>query len=221
MSNEEIKHPKTEAEATDNSADQQLKEHTQAQEEQPPQSEADSVNPEQQEPLEKDWENPENMDEALKMIASLHLQLREARAAATQSAEKQLRLQAEFDNFRKRKNKEMSDAIRFANQELILQLLPILDNFDRTLDAIEKTDNLAAVKDGIAVVNKSMRQTFKKTGLEPIDSVGKPLDPEVHEVITTVPAEDEDKKEIVIDEVEKGYKLKDRVIRVAKVVVSE
>ncbi|MCL4167905.1 UNVERIFIED_CONTAM: hypothetical protein GTU68_048823 [Idotea baltica] len=114
----------------------------------------------------------------------------------------------------------MSDTVRYANQELILLLLPIIDNFDRTLDAIEKTDNLAAIKDGISVVEKSMKNQLTKIGLEPIASVEKEFDSELHEAVTSVPVED-GKKGKVIDEVEKGYKLKDKVIRFSKVIVGE
>ncbi len=164
---------------------------------------------------------PQNMEEAMLILQEVAGRVK---ALSTElEAEKglRLRLQADFENFRKRKTKESSDAIRFANQDLMLQLLPVLDNFDRTLEAIDKTDNLAAVKDGILVVDKSMKHTLQKIGLEPIHALGKALDPEVHEVITTVPVEDPAQEGTVIDEIEKGYKLKDRVIRVAKVIIGE
>lgn len=207
--NEEIKHPDPEMETTEVETEENVVE-LKAEEQ-------ESV----EETIEKTWDDPSNMEDALKMIAELHLKLRDAETELSKQQDLRLRLQADFDNFRKRKNKEMSDSIRFANQDLLLQLIPVLDNFDRTLDAIEKTDNLSAVKDGIAVVDKSMKKTFKKIGMEPINSIGKALNPEFHEVITTVPVEEKKKKGVVIDEIEKGYKLKDRVIRVAKVVIGE
>lgn len=207
--NEEIKHPDPEMETTEVETKENVVE-LKAEEQ-------ESV----EETIEKTWDDPSNMEDALKMIAELHLKLRDAETELSKQQDLRLRLQADFDNFRKRKNKEMSDSIRFANQDLLLQLIPVLDNFDRTLDAIEKTDNLSAVKDGIAVVDKSMKKTFKKIGMEPINSIGKALNPEFHEVITTVPVEEKKKKGVVIDEIEKGYKLKDRVIRVAKVVIGE
>lgn len=207
--NEEIKHPDPEMETTEVDTEENVVE-LKAEEE-------EIV----EETIEKTWDDPSNMEEALKMIAELHLKLRDAETELGKQQDLRLRLQADFDNFRKRKNKEMSDSIRFANQDLLLQLIPVLDNFDRTLDAIEKTDNLSAVKDGIAVVDKSMKKTFKKIGMEPINSIGKELNPEFHEVITTIPVEEKKKKGVVIDEIEKGYKLKDRVIRVAKVVIGE
>lgn len=166
-------------------------------------------------------EMPLDIDAAIKAIGELKLELRQAKREVEEHKSQAVRLQAEFINFRKRKEKEMANTIRFANEELVKELLPVLDNFDRTLDAIDKTDNLAAVKEGITLVSNSMRRQLTKIGLEPIDSKGKDFDVNVHDAITTVPVEEEEQKGIVIDEVEKGYKLKDKVIRFSKVVVGE
>ncbi|MDW3650955.1 MAG: nucleotide exchange factor GrpE [Bacteroidia bacterium] len=162
-----------------------------------------------------------SVDEAIEVIAQLKLKLRESEEEKKQLSERVLRLQADFDNFRKRKTKELADGIRFANQDLILQLLPILDNFDRTLKAIEGTDNLTAIKEGIELVSSNFRKQFSKIGVEPIDSIGKDFDSEIHEAITSIPVEEEEKKGAVVDEVEKGYKFKDRIIRFSKVIVGE
>ncbi len=162
-----------------------------------------------------------SVDEAIEVIAQLKLKLRESEEEKKQLSERVLRLQADFDNFRKRKTKELADGIRFANQDLILQLLPILDNFDRTLKAIEGTDNLTAIKEGIELVSSNFRKQFSKIGVEPIDSIGKDFDSEIHEAITSIPVEEEEKKGAVVDEVEKGYKFKDRIIRFSKVIVVE
>ena len=162
-----------------------------------------------------------SVDEAIEVIAQLKLKLRESEDEKKQLSERVLRLQADFDNFRKRKTKELADGIRFANQDLILQLLPILDNFDRTLKAIEGTDNLTAIKEGIELVSSNFRKQFSKIGVEPIESVGKDFDSEIHEAITSIPVEEEEKKGAVVDEVEKGYKFKDRIIRFSKVIVGE
>lgn len=137
------------------------------------------------------------------------------------SQDQLLRSQAEFQNFRKRKEKELSESIRFANGDLLLMLLPILDNFARTLDAIEKTDNLAAIKEGITLVDQSMKKQFEKVGLRPIESIGKEFDIDLHEAISSIPIDDEAKKGKVIDEVEKGYRLKDKVLRFSKVIIGE
>lgn len=183
----------------------------------------------------EDHETPENhntdnqqldesfatIDEAVKVIAKLQVKLRSANQEAEDQKDKVLRLQADFDNFRKRKAKEQTDTVRFANQELLVNLLPVLDNFSRTLDAIEKTDNLTAIKDGISLVDNSMRLQLSKIGLEPIECVGKPFDSEIHEAISSFEVEEESKKGLVIDEVEKGYRYRDKVIRFSKVIVGE
>jgi molecular chaperone GrpE len=162
-----------------------------------------------------------SLEDAMKVIAHLQLKLRNANNAVEEGNHKVLRLQADFDNFRKRKAKEMSDNIRFANRDLLVNILPVLDNFDRTLDAIEKTDNLAAIKEGISMVDSSMKRQLTKIGLEPIDAKGKEFDVDLHEAISTVPVDDEEQKGKVIDEIEKGYRFKDRVIRFSKVIVGE
>ena len=166
-------------------------------------------------------DTPQSLEDAMEVIARMQVELRDAKAKADEAQAQAMRLQADFVNFRKRQEKEATQTIRFANEDLLTKLLPILDNFDRTLDTIEKTDNLTAVKDGISMVAKSMRKQLNKVGLEPIESKGKTFDSEIHEAITTIPVEEEAQKGIVIDEVEKGYKLKDRVIRYSKVVVGE
>lgn len=147
--------------------------------------------------------------------------LAQAEAEIASLKDQNLRLQADFQNFRKRKEKELAEHVRFANEDLIKHLLPILDNFDRTLAAIEKTDNLAAIKEGIGLVDHSMKKSLEKIGLKPIESKELTFDPNFHEAISTVPIQDEAKKGKVIDEVEKGYILKEKVIRYAKVIVGE
>jgi molecular chaperone GrpE len=170
---------------------------------------------------EKDAQELGTMEEAMEVIAKLQVELRQAREEAQQAQAHAVRLQADFQNYRRRQEKELTNTVRFANEDLIKQLLPILDNFDRTLDAMEKTDNLSAIKEGIAMVDKSMKKQLNKMGVEPIHARGKEFDSELHEAITTVSVEDEAQKGKVLDVVERGYKLKDRVLRYAKVVIGE
>lgn len=154
-------------------------------------------------------------------IESLQMELEKTRAALAEAEAYNLRLNADFINFRKRKEKEMADVVRFANQDLLKQILPVLDNFDRSLEAMEKSDNLTALKEGIAGVDRNMKNILGKIGLEPIQSVGEEFDSEIHEAITTMPVEDEAQKGKVIEEIEKGYRLKDKIIRFSKVIVGE
>jgi molecular chaperone GrpE len=164
---------------------------------------------------------PESLEAALEQIRALHARLQQQQQETEELKDQVMRLNADFANFRRRKERESADAIRFANQELVLHLLPVLDNFDRTLDAIAKTDNLAAVKEGITLVGHGLNRQLQKIGLEPIESMGKAFDAELHEAISAVPVEEAERKGIVIDVAEKGYRLKDRVIRVCKVIVGE
>ncbi|TAE47168.1 MAG: nucleotide exchange factor GrpE [Bacteroidetes bacterium] len=163
---------------------------------------------------------PGSLEEALAALELMRKRLQEVNAEREQLNDQVLRLQADFINFRKRKEREMSDTIMYANQELVQHLLPILDNWDRTLDAIEKTDNLTAIKEGIALVENAMKRQLSKIGVSPVESIGQPFNSELHEVVTTVDM-GEEKRDLIIDEAEKGYKLRDKVIRFAKVIVGE
>ena len=107
-----------------------------------------------------------------------------------------------------------------ATKAISKQLLPVFDDFDRTLDAMEKSDNLAALKEGIMGVNRHMQNILAKIGLEKVDAMGQEFSSEIHEAITTIPVDDE-QKGTVVDEIEKGYKLKDKIIRFSKVIVGE
>ncbi len=154
-------------------------------------------------------------------IEKLQQALEQAEANRAKFEDQYIRVHAEWENFKKRKGREIADKVRFANEDLMRSLLPVLDDFDRTLKSIEETDNLAAVKDGIALVAKNLKARFEKAGLSAIESLDQVYDYKLHEAITTLALEDEDKKGKVIEEVEKGYKLRDKVIRFSKVVVGE
>jgi len=132
--------------------------------------------------------------------------------------EKYLRLYSEFDNFRKRTTKEKLDLIKTANEEVIKALLPTLDDFERALKAIGDDEHLKSAKEGIEIVNNKLLKTLESKGLKAMVSIGENFDVELHEAITQIPAPSEELKGKVIDEVEKGYFLNEKVIRFAKVV---
>ncbi|MBX7241019.1 MAG: nucleotide exchange factor GrpE [Bacteroidia bacterium] len=161
------------------------------------------------------------IEEELEIISALNKKILALESENASMKEQNLRLQADFVNFRKRKEKEASETVVFANEGLIKQLLPVLDDFDRTLKAIEKSDNLTAIKEGIDMVAKNMRNAFQKAGLESVDSIGKVFNPAFHEAITAISVEEEEKKGLIFDEIEKGYTLREKVIRPAKVVIGE
>lgn len=134
--------------------------------------------------------------------------------------DKYMRLSAEFDNYRKRTLKEKMDLISTGGEDVIKTLLPIMDDIDRALAVIDSAKDLDAVKEGIVLISQKLGEGLKSKGLAQIESVGLPLDTDLHEAVAKFPAGDENKGKI-IDVVQKGYKLKDKVVRHAKVVVGE
>ncbi len=130
-------------------------------------------------------------------------------------------LMAEFDNFRKRTVRERADLIKSASEKALKGLLPIVDDFERGLDAIRDTTDAEAVKEGMKLIYNKFVKYLADNGVKEIESTGKPFDTELHEAVAMVPAEKEDEKGTVKDTVQKGYMLNDKVLRHAKVVVSQ
>jgi len=135
--------------------------------------------------------------------------------------DKHLRLFSEFDNFRKRTTKERIELFKSAHADLMLDLLPILDDFERAMKSFEETEDAGSIKEGIALVKDKLQKTLEKKGLQCMESQGKDFDTDYHEAITEIPAPTKDLKSKVVDVVEKGYTLNDKVIRYAKVVVGK
>lgn len=133
--------------------------------------------------------------------------------------DKLLRLYSEFDNYRKRTIKEKQELSKTAAEQLITDLLPVVDDFDRAIKSFESTDNLDAVKEGVQLIYSKFRTILTGKGLQEITTMGQPFDTDQQEAIAHIPAPTEDLKNKVVDEVQKGYKLHDKVIRFAKVVV--
>jgi len=133
--------------------------------------------------------------------------------------DKYLRLYAEFDNYKRRVAKERIEFMQSAGKEVIFSLLPVLDDLDRALKAFETATEMAPVQEGVSLVTQKLKNTLGNQGLKEMESVGKPFDADLHEAITNVPAPSDDLKGKVIDEIEKGYFLHNKVLRHAKVVV--
>ena len=133
--------------------------------------------------------------------------------------DKYLRLFSEFDNFRKRTIRERIELTKTASEEVIKDLLPVLDDFDRALKAMEENDNIDSFKEGVNLIHNKFKTTLSAKGLKPMKSKGENFDTDFHEAITEIPAPDKKMKGKNIDEIEKGYLLGDKVIRYAKVVV--
>ena len=133
--------------------------------------------------------------------------------------DKYLRLFAEFDNFKKRSARENIELRQTAGKEIITSLLDVLDDMDRAERQLQTAGNIDQVKEGIQLVFSKLRNTLQSKGLKAMQSIGTDFDVEKHEAITEVPVQDEKQKGKVIDEVQKGYYLNDKIIRFAKVVV--
>jgi len=132
--------------------------------------------------------------------------------------DKFLRLYSEFDNFRKRSLKEKIDMSRTASEDVIKDLLPVLDDFDRAIASMKDTDKVEAVKEGVELIYSKMKAIFTTKGVKEMKSIGENFDTDFHEAITSIPAPTEELKNKVVDEIQKGYLLHDKVIRFAKVV---
>ncbi len=130
-------------------------------------------------------------------------------------------LMAEFDNFRKRTVRERADLIKSASEKALAGLLPIVDDFERGLDAIKDTTDADAVKEGMKLIYNKFIKYLSDNGVKEIESTGAPFDTELHEAVAMIPAETEEEKGVVKDTVQKGYMLNDKVLRHAKVVVSQ
>ncbi len=135
--------------------------------------------------------------------------------------DKYLRLFAEFDNFKKRTIREKMEMMKTAAQDTMTALLPVLDDFDRARKAATDSDKVKLFEEGIGLVYQKLNSVLKQRGLEPMETDGELFDPELHEAFTEIPAPSEDLKGRIVDTIEKGYKLNDKIIRHAKVVVGK
>jgi molecular chaperone GrpE len=135
--------------------------------------------------------------------------------------DKHLRMYSEFENFRRRSAKERIELMQNAGQEMIIALLPILDDFDRAKSANENSEDVLAIKEGMDLIYNKIFTLLGQKGLKPMDAIGKDFDSDDYEAIAKIPAPAEDLKGKVIDVTEKGYYLNSKIIRHAKVVVGE
>ncbi len=133
--------------------------------------------------------------------------------------DKMLRLQAELENTKKRLDKEKIEFMRFANEDLVIRLLPAVDNYDRALASVKHTKESDAILEGIRIVQKELHAILKDYGVEAIKGVGEKFDPHLHEAIAVVQT-DEYQEDTVVEEVQKGYTLNGRLIRPSIVKVS-
>ena len=136
--------------------------------------------------------------------------------------DKYLRLYSEFENFRRRTAKERLDLIQTSTEGLMSSLLPILDDYDRAFTQMEKAEDVKSVREGVELIHDKFKKTLEGKGLKEMESsVGAEFDAEVHEAITQAPAPSDDLKGKIMDEIEKGYQINDKIIRFPKVVIGQ
>ena len=191
------------------------------------------VNEEVQENTDNLSEKEENTDKSKKNIFSrkrdkdkakvkeLEKEIEQLKSEKAELNDRFLRLFSEFDNYKKRVSKEKLDLISTASEKVLVSLLPVIDDFERAIAANEKADNIDSIKEGFNLIYNKLVQMMKRFDVEEIQAKGEEFNTDFHEAVTHFPAQNEEDKGKVIDVTEKGYKLKDKVIRYAKVVVGQ
>ena len=147
--------------------------------------------------------------------------LEKAEKELAELKDKHIRLQAEFDNYRKRTLKERMELLKTASESLLVNILPVIDDFDRAIQTLEAIESDTPVKEGVNLIYNKFQEFLKQNGVKEIEAKGKDFDTDLHEAITTFAAPSEDLKGKIIDVVQKGYFLNDKVIRHSKVVIGE
>jgi molecular chaperone GrpE len=135
--------------------------------------------------------------------------------------DKYIRLMAEFDNFRKRTLKERMELLKSAGEDILVNILPVVDDFERGIQAIDKSDDIESVKQGIHLIYNKFKDFLSQRGVKEIEAMQQDFNVDIHDAITKIPAPEENLKGKVVDVVQKGYYLNEKVIRFAKVVVGE
>ena len=148
-------------------------------------------------------------------------QLEKAEAELLELKDKHIRLQAEFDNYRKRTLKERMELLKTASESVLVGILPVIDDFDRAIQTLDQAEENSHLKDGVTLIFNKFQDFLKQNGVKEIEGKDQAFDTDLHEAITTFPAPSEELKGKIIDVVQKGYYLNDKVIRHSKVVIGE
>lgn len=183
--------------------------------------EVDDVNPT---PVQDEAAEAEVLDADLEEVSldeSLEKENQELKESLEKEKKEYMFLMAEFDNFRKRTLREKSELIKNAAESSFKGLLPIVDDFERALKASENAEEVASVKEGMELIYKKLKKYMEQNGVKEMDPEDKDFDADKHEAISAVPVPDEEQKGKIIDTVEKGYTINDKVLRHAKVVVGQ
>jgi molecular chaperone GrpE len=161
------------------------------------------------------------LNEELGEMEALRKQLDEAQAAVEKEKKDYMFLMADFDNFRKRVRREKEDLLKNGNEKILAGLLPIVDDFERGLEATRDSEDPNAIREGMELIYNKLVKYLEQNGVKAMESTGMDFDADLHEAIATIPAPSEDLKGKVIDTTQKGYTINDKVLRHAKVAVGE
>ena len=187
----------------------------------PKEKKEEKVTGQKPETAQQETSETENVAEENVLSEDLSEQLEEANRQAEDLKDKYLRLSAEFDNYRKRTMKEKAELIKSGGEKVIASILPVLDDLERALKTIETSDDVKAMKAGVELIYSKFLKVLAENGVEKIDTENQNFDTDYHEAIALVPSPSEDLKGKILECVQDGYKLHDKVIRHAKVVVGE
>lgn len=173
------------------------------------------------EPDDNTDELEESLNTEMNEVEKLREHLEQTQAALEKEKKEYMFLMADFDNFRKRVVKEKAELIKNGSEKVLLGLLPIVDDFERGLDATKDAEDASSVREGMELIYNKLVKYLESNGVKAMDSTGKEFDADLHEAIATIPAPSEDLKGKVVDTTQKGYTLNDKVLRHAKVAVGE
>ena len=148
-------------------------------------------------------------------------QLKDWENEYNQLYDKYIRMYSDFENFRRRTNKEKIDMIDSANESLMLDILPVIDDLERALVVMNDAADVRSIKEGVALIYNKFKRLLEDKGLKEIECIEEPFDPELHDAITKIPVQKKRLRGRIIDQVQKGYYLNKKVIRHSKVVVGE
>jgi molecular chaperone GrpE len=164
---------------------------------------------------------PDDLEDSVAASDKLVPEVNIAEEKLAEMQDKYIRLSAEFDNYRKRTLREKMELSKYAGENLFLEILPLMDDFDRALKHMDSSADCIALKDGIDIIYSKFSDFLKLNGIKEIESLNSNFNVDLHEAVAKVPVEDPDKKGKVVDVLLKGYYLQDKVLRFAKVVVGE
>ncbi|MDP3913861.1 MAG: nucleotide exchange factor GrpE [Bacteroidota bacterium] len=174
-----------------------------------------------EQPEEPAQEKKETKKEKAHKHSKVEEQLEKTELELLELKDRHIRLQAEFDNYRKRTLKERMELLKTASESLLISILPVIDDFDRAMQTVNLEEKNSHIKEGVQLIYNKFQEFLKQNGVKEIEAKEQDFDTDLHEAITKIPAPTEELKGKIVDVVQKGYFLNDKVIRFSKVVIGE